>query len=686
MLSEAGVVPGPLRWSVGDRVECWWRQSKADEGCWVAGTVVSHWWRHAEWPEAQVAPYQVQLDDGKLIFALRDDDDCIREATPLLGLDPERPERRELTAAEAAAIQRAQRPPAPFVEEKVAWKTAKTADGKTYYYHPVTKEVAWDDPEKGGKIHKPPGADLVQGHGHAHDHDHGHEDLEDALPPPAPGGDGDGAPDGAVRLPDDVRRAASEGDMAAVERWLRGGGGDVASRVHARDGDGRTLLMTAVCGGRGTDALVASLIELKADVNAEAGNMKITALMYAALKGREAATAMLLRAGAACDAQDSRGGSAIFLATMLGHAHVVSQLIAANADASRAHPAIGMSAKDLAKEANHTAVVDLLTKKGGTGTTRQPPSADAAAALASLHWMASDRGGALAEKMGAHVLHMATHARAHSIAQLAAKDPHKLPDLLKKNLDPRNIDFWLARGGSADAANDDGVTLLMRAATLGKTAEVSRLLGARAAPDRAEPKHGRTPLMVASATGHAEVVALLLRGGATADALDPTGSSSLHKAASMGRVECVRLLLQAGAARAVRDGQGRTPLQMAEERGHSAVAVLLRGDRQPKSEKAAGKEKARARGQAAARHQTASQTAAAAAARRRRPRPRRRRGAGGGHRHHSRRRQQDAASNAARARVAARRRDVRALGAAVQKWRGEGGGIDALYPPAGHTR
>ena len=38
--------------------------------------------------------------------------------------------------------------------------------------------------------------------------------------------------------------------------------------------------------------------------------------MYAALKGREAATVMLLRAGAACDAQDSRGGSAIFLAML----------------------------------------------------------------------------------------------------------------------------------------------------------------------------------------------------------------------------------------------------------------------------------------------------------------------------------------------------------------------------------
>ena len=53
--------------------------------------------------------------------------------------------------------------PPPPQQESIPWRQAKTKDGKTYYYHPVTKEVAWDDPEKGGKIHKPPGADLVQG-------------------------------------------------------------------------------------------------------------------------------------------------------------------------------------------------------------------------------------------------------------------------------------------------------------------------------------------------------------------------------------------------------------------------------------------------------------------------------------------------------------------------------------------
>ena len=98
MLSEAGVVPGPLRWSVGDRVECWWRQSKADEGCWVAGTVVSHWWRHAEWPEAQVAPYQVQLDEGQRILLPLDNDQFI------IGVDAAATRREECCEEEALAL------------------------------------------------------------------------------------------------------------------------------------------------------------------------------------------------------------------------------------------------------------------------------------------------------------------------------------------------------------------------------------------------------------------------------------------------------------------------------------------------------------------------------------------------------------------------------------------------------
>ena len=123
---------------------------------------------------------------------------------------------------------------------------------------------------------------------------------------------------------------------------------------------------------------------------------------------------------------------------------------------------------------------------------------------------------------------------------------------------------------------------------------------------------------------------------------------------------------------------------MAEERG-PAVAVLLRGDRQPKSEKAAGKEKVEP-GQAlpdtkfgkpnrGGRGRGGAVGAAAATPRRRRPATATTPAAANKtlpQTLHALASQPDGA-------------DVRALGAAVQKWRGEGGGIDALYPPAGHT-
>ena len=89
-LTKEGTAYGPLRWKVGDDVECWWRNSDAP-GCWLRGTVLSHWWRSEQWPKGQYAPYQVRLSNGTLIFAPRDDDSCIRESAPDLDLDPGRP-------------------------------------------------------------------------------------------------------------------------------------------------------------------------------------------------------------------------------------------------------------------------------------------------------------------------------------------------------------------------------------------------------------------------------------------------------------------------------------------------------------------------------------------------------------------------------------------------------------------
>ena len=69
--------PPALRFTVGERVRCRVSQSE-----WAPGCVVQLWYREPDWPEGQQAPYQVELDDGGLIFAPFDRDELIRaEAT-----------------------------------------------------------------------------------------------------------------------------------------------------------------------------------------------------------------------------------------------------------------------------------------------------------------------------------------------------------------------------------------------------------------------------------------------------------------------------------------------------------------------------------------------------------------------------------------------------------------------------
>ena len=57
----------PLRFNIGDAVEC--RIGADPVTGWAGGKVAMLWYRESNWPKNSKAPYQVQLDDGKLIFA-----------------------------------------------------------------------------------------------------------------------------------------------------------------------------------------------------------------------------------------------------------------------------------------------------------------------------------------------------------------------------------------------------------------------------------------------------------------------------------------------------------------------------------------------------------------------------------------------------------------------------------------
>jgi len=63
-----------LRFQVGSKVQC------NAEGGWATGKVVALFYRDAGMPNGMIAPYQVKLDNGSLIYAPADDDQCIRAA------------------------------------------------------------------------------------------------------------------------------------------------------------------------------------------------------------------------------------------------------------------------------------------------------------------------------------------------------------------------------------------------------------------------------------------------------------------------------------------------------------------------------------------------------------------------------------------------------------------------------
>ncbi len=63
----------PLRFKVGSRVKCC-----VDEGRWASGTVIELWYTEDSFAQGFYAPYQVELDEGRLVFAPEDSDGCVR--------------------------------------------------------------------------------------------------------------------------------------------------------------------------------------------------------------------------------------------------------------------------------------------------------------------------------------------------------------------------------------------------------------------------------------------------------------------------------------------------------------------------------------------------------------------------------------------------------------------------------
>ena len=85
----------------------------------------------------------------------------------------------------------------------------------------------------------------------------------------------------------------------------------------------------------------------------------------------------------------------------------------------------------------------------------------------------------------------------------------------------------------------------------------------------------RTPLMIAAAEGHEQIVKLLLDSGADINKVDEYGETPLFTAAAEGHEQIVKLLLDSGADINKTNEYGETPLYIAAVYGYDQIVKLL---------------------------------------------------------------------------------------------------------------
>lgn len=116
---------------------------------------------------------------------------------------------------------------------------------------------------------------------------------------------------------------------------------------------------------------------------------------------------------------------------------------------------------------------------------------------------------------------------------------------------------------------------LIRLVERGDLAGVESLLAAGADPAGAQ-RLGITPLYLASANGHADLIRLLVAAGADPDSVDAVGETMLMAAVGSGEIRAVETLLELGADANARDRDfEQTALMFAAREGSVEIAHTL---------------------------------------------------------------------------------------------------------------
>ncbi len=143
-----------------------------------------------------------------------------------------------------------------------------------------------------------------------------------------------------------------------------------------------------------------------------------------------------------------------------------------------------------------------------------------------------------------------------------------------KNNRRRGVELLLRYGADPNFELLASISPLQQAIWNGRADICALLLEGGA--DVEDSRFGSVPLAIATERGDAAIVSLLLRHGASVDAVDAaTKRSALHVAASLGRSEIIKMLLEAGADIEAREEESCTPIWIAARNERvDAVQIL----------------------------------------------------------------------------------------------------------------